>query len=216
MAITAGLITAGISLGKGILESASARRQDRKQRERYERLLSRLGEIRERTIQRGIAGITGQTQGLLAQGRTAAARRASAMGLSDAESLMLPMEAQTSRAGTDAMRQYLQGVQGRFDEAEMEAEFGFAARPIPESPVISMADTVLGVGAGALQYKQDMDYMNVLRDAFTQRQDILNRQFGISPTQEKRDISQDYGLGSGFYGARQRALGRRSPLFGGK
>ena len=210
---TATLIAGGISLGRGILGSLSRGREDRKQRQRYEQLLSRIGEIRERSIQRGIAEITGQTQGLLAQGRTAAARRGAAMGLTDTEPLMMPMEAQTTRAGADAMRQYLQNIQGQFDQAELSAEFGFAARPIPESPAISIADTVLGVGAGALGQWQDQQYIDTLRDASLGRQQTLDREFGISSEQVQQDIGNRFG--SGFYNARTKALGRRSPLFGG-
>jgi len=206
-------IAAGISLGKGIVDMLSQQRAGRKQAKRYQHLMTRIDDLRERSIKRGVEEIGGQTQGLLAQGRTAAARRASAMGMSDAEPLMLPMEAQISRAGGDAMRQYMQGIQGKFDSAELEAEFGYAARPIQESPMLSLADTVLGLGAGALQFNQDQNYANILGNAFKRRQDLLNQQFGSMEMGEPEITSPSlFKRPNNLYG---KDLRHRSPLYGG-
>jgi hypothetical protein len=50
MALTGALITGGVALGKGILDTLSRQREDRKQRGRYERLLKRIGEIRQKSL----------------------------------------------------------------------------------------------------------------------------------------------------------------------
>jgi hypothetical protein len=214
MALTGALITGGVALGKGILDTLSRQREDRKQRGRYERLLKRIGEIRQRAYERGVKRIMEQTQGALAGSRMAAARRAAATGES-AEGFIIPAEGQITTAGSRAMSEFAERVGGQFDQAELQAEFGYADRPIPESPAIGIADTLLSIGQAGLNYKMDQDYLGILKNAYQQRfgqleqsNDMMGSYLATDPT----DVSQ---YGSGFYSQRALAMGRKSPLRGG-
>ena len=117
-------------------------------RKRKAEYLKRLAEIKKKQITQGTEIIGKQTAGITAQSRQAAARRAASLGVEagDVESFVLPAESQATVQGSRALQQFLSGTEREFSQAELEAEAGFADRPIEPN----LTDTLLDLGSTAL------------------------------------------------------------------
>ena len=121
-------------------------------------LLNKIAEYRRKAM----SDVISATQGQLASARQMAARRAAAAGLgpSGTEAYMLPAEQQVLGAGSEALTRT-----GQFyDQAKLAVmEQGMA---LPQAP--SFADYLTEIGAGALAYKQNKDYLDALATIYRQ------------------------------------------------
>jgi hypothetical protein len=127
--------------------------------ERLDRFLLKLREKKAKTLTEGKEAIGQQIGTAVGTVKAGAARKAAGTGrIADVESYTLPGEQMVYQQGSQVLKDFLLQTNRAFDAAELEAELGFAQRPL-QTPV---ADYLLGMGEGAMNIKQSQDIINIL------------------------------------------------------
>jgi hypothetical protein len=158
-----GPIGAGIGFGVGALGTAlfggdSPEQQREKRKADYLKVLANL---RQQELTQATAAINQQTTGQMSNVRQAAARRFASMGRGDAEAAINPAVSGVADIGSRTLENTTQGINRSFDQAQIDAEAGYANRPIEPS----LTDTLLELGNASLNFKGTQDRANAMAQA---------------------------------------------------
>lgn len=168
----------GAVVGAGVGMFSQSPEQQRQ--ERIGALLKRITEMK----QQGMYALKGQTEGMMASWSQNAARRAASAGVgpTGTEAFMLPGVEKAATAGSEAMKNYLQGWQG----VQADIASGIANRPLPESPVDIFGAAAGGLASG-IQAKKTSD----MWDRYFSSMDELPDYSGLRQMFAQRNVPED-------------------------
>jgi hypothetical protein len=137
-------------LGTALFGGDSPEQQREKRKADYLKVLAGL---RQKELVDATAAISKQTTGQMSNVRQAAARRFASMGRTDAEAAINPAVSGVADIGSRTLENTTQGINRSFDQAQIDAEAGYANRPIEPS----LTDTLLELGNASLNFKGTQD-----------------------------------------------------------
>jgi hypothetical protein len=133
-----------LAVGSQIAQAGESQAADVERRRRYLQLLSDIQSFRRQELGQGMGLMESQTARQVSSARSAAVRRAAAMGRSGSvEQIAQPIESSVANAGAQAEQGFISGVNQQAGQASLNAAQGFADRPIPN---MGISDTLLTAG----------------------------------------------------------------------
>lgn len=165
----------------GFVSSLFDKDPEEERRRRRAELLAEIAKARTARLERGTREINQGTTGAMSNAAAAAAKRAASLGRSDVEAFLLPGQSAIAEAGSNALRGFQTETENYFDQAQLEAEFGFAGRPIEPG----ITDYLEELGVAGLQYKSAQDRVSAMKDIYgTKPQSAPQREIDLS----QRDV----------------------------
>ena len=152
-----GLVTSGASLLGNVFGKSEAQKrqeQEKRNQESTQRTLAFLAQKRAQTLATNANQIGRQSGSAIASSRSAAMQRAAASGRSgEAESYVLPAEANMAHAGAQALTNSAMDTNRMFDSASINAQMAGlneSLQPLPEQP--TAGDYGLPIGTAMMKY----------------------------------------------------------------
>lgn len=143
-------IPEALMIGGQIAGAAESRSADVERQRRYLQLLAQIQAFQRQQLGQGMGMIESQTASNVSAARSAAVRRAAAMGRSgNVEAIAQPIESNVANAGANAEERFIAGVNSQAAQAELGAAQSFADRPIPSQ---GLSDTLLTAGQAYSAY----------------------------------------------------------------
>lgn len=152
-----GPIGAGIGFLGGLLSDSP----EEKRQKAVSDAIAELDKIRLRTLERGRKTINQSIQSNLAFASAGAARRARQAGANDAEAFVIPAQTGVISEGNKALTSFESNTNNQYDSAIANLKTGQALSPV--SP--SFGDYILPIGEAIGKYKQNQDYISMLKGA---------------------------------------------------
>jgi hypothetical protein len=198
--------------GIGLISGLFSDSPEELAKQRWESFKKSLQEMKTNSLRSGSQLIGSQTAASKADATIAGKRQAISSGRANqAQSFILPGVGQAGTTGANALNQFTENTNQRFDNALIQGELAMAERPLPTQPseYFDVAANAAGqFGANQKRYKMLEDAISSQNEFNTQQQknqDKWNTMFlgGRGNTVENTPITDNYDItqdSSGLWG----------------